>query len=145
MKKIVLAIFFVLASHFYGFTQCDQFLKQECLPVLGAFTDIGKRNLAVLLPGDTAQIGVTFYKLHQYRVVVCAQQSLGKVQFRLMDRKGAILFDSKKHNSPQYWDFNTQATQNVIIQLIVPAVPRTQVAQTGCVSVLVGFKGEDAK
>lgn len=142
MKKTILAIFFVFAAALYGYSQCDQFLKQECLPQLGQFTDMGKRNLAVLLPGDTAQIGVTFYKLHQYRVVVCAQQSLGKVQFRLMDRKGAVLFDSKKHNSPQFWDFNTQATQNVIIQLIVPQVAPTQVAQTGCVSVLVGFKGD---
>lgn len=143
MNRNLLAILFVFATASYGFSQCDQFLKQECLPQLGPFTDIGKRNLAVLLPGDTAQIGVTFYKLHQYRVVVCAQQSLGKVQFRLMDRKGIVLFDSRKHNSPQFWDFNTQVTQNVIIQLIVPAVPPTQVAQTGCVSVLVGFKGED--
>jgi hypothetical protein len=145
MKRILLVILVVFAASQYGLTQCDQFVKQECLPELGPFTDIGKKNIAVLLPGDTAQIGVTFYKLHQYRIVVCGQPSLGKIQFRLMDRKGSVLFDSKSHNSPQFWDFNTQATQNVIIQLVVPSVPPTQVAQTGCVSVLVGFKGEDGK
>lgn len=140
MKKALFAIFFVFVS-FYGFAQCDQFVKQECLPQLGTFTDMGKKNLAVLLPGDTAQIGVTFYKAHQYRIVVCAQASLGKVRFRLMTRNGNVLFDSKAHNDPSYWDFNVEATQNVVIQLIVPMVAPNQVAQTGCVSVLIGFKG----
>ena len=142
MRKPLLLIFFVIAFAFYGLSQCDEFVKQNCLPQLGPFTNIGKRNLAVLLPGDTAQIGVTFYKSHQYRVVVCAQPVLGKVRFRLMNRAGTVLFDSKSHNLPQYWDFNNEITQNVIIQLIVPSVSANQVAQTGCVSVLVGFKGE---
>lgn len=140
MKKAFFLILFVFAS-VYGFSQCDQFVKEECMPQLGSFTDIGKRNLAVLLPGDTAQIGVTFYKAHQYRVVVCAQQNLGKVRFRLLSRNGAVLFDSKAHNNPTYWDFNVGVTQNVVVQLIVPPVGSNQVAQTGCVSVLIGFKG----
>jgi len=142
MKKSVFVIFFMLVSTFYGLSQCDEFVKQECLPQLGTFTDIGKKNLAVLLPGDTAQIGVTFYRLHQYRVVVCAQPDLGKVSFRLMDRKGSVLFDSKSHNNPLFWDFNTQVTESVIIQLIVPSVAANQVAQTGCVYLLVGIKGQ---
>jgi hypothetical protein len=142
MKKLIFVIALVLVSTFYGLSQCDEFVKQECLPQLGSFTDIGKKNLAVLLPGDTAQIGVTFYREHQYRIVVCAQQDLGKVSFRLMDRKGSVLFDSKSHNNPLFWDFNTQVTENIIIQVIVPAVASNQVAQTGCVSVLVGFKGQ---
>ncbi len=125
--------------------QCDQYAKQQCMPVLGNFTDIGKKNIAVLLPGDTAEIGVTFYSTHHYRVVVCAQPELGKVGFRLLDKKGTLLFDSRKYNSPEYWDFNTQITQNVIIQLIVPRVSANQVAQTGCVAVLVGFKGDTDK
>jgi len=131
----------MLVLPFRGFAQCDRFLKQQCLPQLGSFTDMGKRNLAVLLPGDTAQIAVTFYKLHQYRVVVCAEASLGKVSFRILSRKGAVLFDSKTHNCPSYWDFNVEVTQNVVIQLIVPTVAPNQVAQTGCVSLLLGFKG----
>ncbi len=142
MRKPLLLIFFLIAFALYGLSQCDEFVKQDCLPQLGPFTNIGKRNLAVLLPGDTAQIGVTFYKSHQYRVVVCAQPVLGKVRFRLINRAGTVLFDSKSHNCPQYWDFNNEITQNVIIQLIVPSVASNQVATTGCVSVLVGFKGE---
>jgi|SRR6185312_11765282 len=142
MKKIIFVIVLVCSSVLYGLSQCDEFVKQECLPQLGSFTDIGKKNLAVLLPGDTAQIGVTFYREHQYRIVVCAQPDLGKVSFRLMDRKGSVLFDSKSHNNPRFWDFNTQVTENIIIQVMVPAVAANQVAQTGCVSVLVGFKGQ---
>jgi len=141
MKQGVLLLFLILIS-FQGLPQCDQLVSQECIPKLGTFTDIGKKNIAVLLPGDTAEIGVTFFRAHQYRVVVSAQQELGKVSFRLLDDKsGAVLFDSKTYNSPKFWDFNVQATQNVTIQLIVPKVPATQVAQTGCVALLVGFKG----
>lgn len=143
MNRIALVIFFLFFS-LSAFSQCDQFVQQECAPQLGTFNSEGKRNIAVLLPGDTAQLGVIFYKAHKYRVVVCAQQVLGKVRFRLMDRKGSVLFDSKDHNNPVFWDFNTQVTQSLTIQLIVPQVPKTQVAQTGCVSVLVGFKGADS-
>jgi hypothetical protein len=144
MKQGITLIFFLLLSY-CGFSQCDQFVQQVCSPQLGTFNSEGKRNIAVLLPGDTAQLGVTFYKDHKYRVVVCGQQALGSVRFRLLDRKGAVLFDSKQHNNPVFWDFNTQLTQNLVIQLIVPNVAANQVAQTGCVAVLVGFKGIDAK
>jgi hypothetical protein len=139
MKRALLILFVLFGVR--AFAQCDQFVQQDCAPQLGTFNSEGKRNIAVLLPGDTAQLGVIFYKDHKYRVVVCAQPELGKVRFRLIDRKGSILFDSKDHNNPIYWDFNTQVTQNLTLQLIVPDVDKTQVAQTGCVAVLVGFKG----
>ena len=142
MKKTTLILFFLFLS-LWGFSQCDQFEQQECAPLLGGYNNEGKRNIAVLLPGDTAQLGITFYKSHRYRIVVCAQQSLGNVRFRLLDRKGTVMFDSKDHNYPKFWDFNTQLTQNLLVQLIVPDVPKNQVAQTGCVAVLVGFKGVD--
>ena len=144
MKEIIASLFFIL-SFFSGYSQCDQFVQEKCAPQLGTFNDEGKRNIAVLLPGDTAQLGVTFYKSHSYRIVVCAQESLGKVRFRLLDKNGSVLFDSKEHNYPIYWDFNTQITQNLLIQLIVLSVPPNQVAQTGCVSVLVGFKGANSQ
>lgn len=138
MKNLALILFlFVFAP---AYSQCDQFVQQECAPLLGSYNSEGKRNIAVLLPGDTAQLGVTFYKSHSYRIVVCAQASLGKIEFRLLDNNGKVLFDSRQHNNPKYWDFNTQITQNLIIQLIVPAVAPNQVAETGCVAVLVGFK-----
>ncbi len=138
MKRLALIFFILGCVRAYG--QCDQFVQQECSPLLGTYNSEGKRNIAVLLPGDTAQLGVTFYKTHSYRIVVCAEQALGKVEFRLLDNLGKVLFDSKQHNYPKYWDFKTQLTQNLLIQLIVPSVPPNQVAQTGCVAVLLGFK-----
>ncbi len=142
MKNLSLTLLFFISIR--AFSQCDQFVGQECSPLLGSYNNEGKRNIAVLLPGDTAQLGVMFYKNHSYRIVVCAQQSLGKVEFRLLDNQGKLLFDSRQHNDPKYWDFNTQITQNLLIQLIVPSVAPNQVAETGCVGVLVGFKNMGA-
>lgn len=128
-----------------AYSQCDLFVQQECVPLLGSYNSEGKRNIAVLLPGDTAQLGVTFYKLHSYRIVMGAQKALGKVGYRLIDNKGKVLFDSREHGYPKFWDFNTQLTQNLLIQLIVPAVPPNEVAETGCVGLLVGFKAMNGK
>ena len=42
-------------------------------------------NTAVLYPGDKADMMLTFYSGQKYRLLVCSQEQLGDVAFRILD------------------------------------------------------------
>lgn len=137
-------IFFILAFgviNFSAFAQCKGFTKKECVPQIKPFTYNGQLNMAVLNPGDVAELIVTFYKGQDYRLFVCAQENLGKVEFKLLDSERNTIFYNKEHDLVNYWDFHSNATQQLIVQVRVPAIEEdVPVAPSGCVSILVGFK-----
>jgi hypothetical protein len=82
---------------------------------------------------------MTFYSGQDYRISVCAQDQLGKLQFNLMDVNRKVLFSNKDHDMSTAWDFNVKSTQQIIVEVIVPEV-KAAIQPSGCVSVLVGFK-----
>ncbi len=140
MKNLLLILGILLIS-FESFSQCKGFTKKECVPLLKPFTYNGQLNMAVLNAGDVAELIVTFYKGQDYRLLVCSQDNLGKVEFRLLDSQRNVIFNNKDHDMVNYWDFHSNATQQLIIQVIVPSVEEdVAVTPTGCVSILIGFK-----
>ncbi len=140
MKAIVLIIGTVLLSS-QVFSQCKGFTKKECVPQIKPFTYNGQLNMAVLNPGDVAELIVTFYKGQDYRLLVCAQDNLGKVEFKLLDSERNTLFFNKDHDMVNYWDFHSNSTQQLIVQVRVPTIEEeVAITPSGCVSILVGFK-----
>ncbi len=140
MKAIAIIIIATLFSA-HSFSQCKGFTKKECVPNMKPFTYNGQLNMAVLNPGDVAELVVTFYKGQDYRLFVCAQDNLGKIEFKLLDSERNTLFYNKDHDMVNYWDFHSNATQQLIVQVRVPALEEeVPVAPSGCVSILVGFK-----
>jgi hypothetical protein len=140
MKKII----FILIAGFLSYSaysQCKGFTKKECVPQIKPFTYNGQLNMAVLSPGDVAELVVTFYKGQDYRLFVCSQDNLGKVEFKLLDSERNTIFYNKDHDYVNYWDFHSNATQQLIVQVRVPPLDEdVAVAPTGCVSILIGFK-----
>lgn len=140
MKNLLLILGILLIS-IESFSQCKGFTKKECVPLIKPFTYNGQLNMAVLNAGDVAELVVTFYKGQDYRLLVCSQDNLGKVEFRLLDSQRNVLFNNKDHDMVNYWDFHSNATQQLIVQVIVPSVEEdVAVTPTGCVSILIGFK-----
>ena len=143
MKKYFLP--FIFASLFLGASltssaQCKKFTKTECLPHLKPYIYNGQLNSAILSEGDVAELLLTFHKGEKYRIYVCNQEQLGEVQFKVFDTKKNLLFDKSKHTKQAYWDFMSNATQQLIIQITVPeSVPRHDVLRNGCVTILMGF------
>ncbi|MBL4577578.1 MAG: hypothetical protein JKX74_03840 [Flavobacteriales bacterium] len=143
----IVVLLFALAAPLAGYAQCKGFAKRKCLPVLKPFIHNGQLNSTTLMEGESAELVMTFHAGQQYRVMVCAQETLKKIGFKMMDTDREIIFDSAEQNGAKNWDFNVNATQQMIILVEVPKpgkhaganLPGTLV-QSGCVALLVGFQ-----
>ena len=148
-KKLIplVVLLFALAAPLTGYSQCKGFAKRKCLPELKPFVHNGQLNSTTLMEGESAELVMTFHAGQQYRVMVCAQPSIKNIGFKMMDMDREIIFDSDEQDGAKNWDFNVNATQQMIILVAVPKpgkhasanLPGTLV-QSGCVALLVGFQ-----
>jgi ABC-type uncharacterized transport system ATPase subunit len=120
--------------------QCRSFTKKNCLTELEGYIQNDNYNSAILIPGDEAQLMLTFLAGQDYRLLVCSHPVLGEVTYEIFDAGGKRLFDSRK-NDPDvsYVDFNMETTQQLQVQVNVPET-RSAIMHEGCVTVLVGSK-----
>ena len=142
MKKLISVLsvaVLCLAMNFGAEAQCKTFIKNECKPKLAPYIYNGQMNSAVLNQGDFAELMLTFYSNQDYRIVVCSD-GLGDVTFRLLDLQGKELFTNADHNYTDYWDFSTNSTQLLTVEVSVPENNGSEEPKSGCVSILVGFK-----
>ena len=120
--------------------QCRGFTKKTGRPLVEPYIHNGQMNSAVLFPGDSAEIMLTFYSEQQYRLVICAEEQLGDVSYQVSDIGRNLIFDSKDSNS-KVFDFKVESSQQLIIAVAVPESDNTHdLKYQGCVAVLVGFK-----
>ena len=120
--------------------QCRGFTKKTGRPLVEPYIHNGQMNSAVLFPGDSAEIMLTFYSEQQYRLVICAEEQLGDVSYQVSDIERNLIFDSKNSNS-KVFDFKVESSQQLIIAVAVPESDNTHdLKYQGCVAVLVGFK-----
>lgn len=139
--KFIIAMAMLIALPMATHAQCKGFIKKTCLPRLKPFTTNGQLNNAVMAAGETAELQMTFYSGQEYRIIICSQEVLGKVSFKVYDSGKHELFDSKNTNDPSTWDFKVTSTQQLIILIEIPPLDSpNSIVPTGCVSVLVGFK-----
>ena len=145
--KLSLTVCIIIAS--FVFTtdaqgQCKRYTKKYCLPSLSPYMHNGQLTSAVLVPGDSADVQLTFNAGKEYRILVCNQEQIGNVQFKVLDKSRKILYKSDPKEANPSWDFKVENTQQFIIQLTVPAmkksIQKTNMVSTGCVALLVGFK-----
>ena len=141
LVKILFVSALVASFPIMGFSQCKGFTKKQCLPILEPYLYNGQLNSAVLSEGDVAELLLTFYGGQEYRVLVCSQDLIGKVEFKLLDTDRNEIFFNKEHDYTTNWDFNANSTQQLIIQvLVLQGAVKTDIANSGCVSIVVGFK-----
>ena len=139
----------VIACLFAAFTfsssanaQCKRWVKLNCLPTVqtDGFKFTGQMSTAVLVEGDEADMALSFSQGKTYRLMVCSQEILGEVEFQLKDKDGSVLFDSKD-SEEQYFDFNVESTQELILHISVPKSETThELTHHGCVSIMQGYK-----
>ena len=143
----IFLLFLVINLPLIGYSQCKGFAKRKCIPKLSPFIHNGQLNSTTLMEGESAELMMTFHSGQNYRVLVCAQESLEKVDFKLMDMDRNVIFDSEDQKSTNYWDFDVNSTQRFII-LVSAKKPGKHssgqlagtLVQSGCVALLVGFK-----
>ncbi len=121
------------------FSQCKTFTKNHCTPKLSPYIYNGQLNSAVLNEGDVAELMLTFYSNQDYRIVVCAADEIQPVEFSLKDNTGNVIFTNTEHDMIDYWDFHTNSTQQLRVEVSIPEDDNTKEHKSGCVSILIGF------
>jgi len=119
--------------------QCRAFTKNRCLPLLDGYVQNDNYNSAMLVPGDEAELLLTFYGGKEYRLAVCAHPILGRVDYEITDTSGESVFSGNSDSSGNF-DFKMANTQQLIVKLRVPVQQTTVSSHEGCVSVMIGSK-----
>lgn len=140
--KVVLAgfLFFAMAGNVSA--QCNQYAKKNCMPELNPFTHNGQLNIQQMAPGDEAELDLTFYSGMSYKLLICAQEAIGKARFQVFDSKDKVVFDNKDHDFASSWEFEVASTQKMKVVVIIPPGSKSanELSKVGCAAVLVGFK-----
>ena len=120
--------------------QCRSFTKKNCLTELEGYIQNDNYNSAILIPGDEAELMLTFLAGQDYRLVVCSHPVLGEVTYEIFDSRGKTLFDSRKGESNEtHVDFSVETTQQLQVKVQVPST-ETAIMHEGCVTVIMGSK-----
>lgn len=119
--------------------QCRAFTKNRCLPLLEGYVQNDNYNSAMLVPGDEAELLLTFYGGKEYRMVLCAHPILGKVDFEVSDTNGDSIYKGNSEEG-QVFEFKMANTQQLIVKIMVPKQQSAVSSHEGCVSVMLGSK-----
>jgi hypothetical protein len=139
-KNIFKIILLVLAFNTAAFGQCNTFAKLKCMPKLKPYLNTQQLCNTTLLSGDKTQLTSTFYYGDEYRLIVCAQEVLGKIQLNIRDASNNIIFTTKGYGTIM-WDFDVESTQDLTLEVVTPPVTANDTAdKSGCVSIILGFK-----
>ena len=130
---LALATLFAIQSH----AQCRNFTKKNCLPALDGYVQNDNYNSAVLIPGDEAELELTFLGDTDYRVAVCAHPVLGAVEFDVLDQNNIRLWSNSE--GADHLDFRMENAQRLRFRVKVPET-EAAILHEGCVSILVGSK-----
>lgn len=123
--------------------QCRSFTKKKCLPELEGYVQNDNFNSAVLIPGDEAELLLTFYAGKEYRLLVCGHPVLGDLEFEVLDTDDEVIYTNvdQEDKSDAKFDFKVATTQQLIVRIRVPEAESTStLIHEGCVSVMIGSK-----
>ena len=145
MKKFILtaiAAGFILPNVVNS--QCNSYSKRQCKPSLDPYSSV-QISSTLLRPGDVAEVMLTFYSGQTYRLLVCSQEQLGDVGFKLYDTDKALIHESEANSDAKSFDFKVASTQQLILEVEIPMTAQavSGVADEGCISVIIGMAQKD--
>jgi hypothetical protein len=121
--------------------QCKQFAKNTCKVGLAPYQHDGNYHAAVLLEGEEAELYKTFYSDTEYRIGVCGANTLGDIEFSVVDGNGKVLYSNKYNDFEWKWDFRLESSQQLKIVVKVPVTDGlAEEPKEGCVAIMFGFK-----
>ena len=131
----------ILGTTLNANAQCKAFAKKICLPELGAYTHDGNYHAAILVEGEEAELYKTFYSDMEYRVAICGEDKLPKVEFKVLDSDKNVLYSNKDANFAKTWDFKLQSSQQLKLVVKVSSFNKPgDTPASGCVAIMFGFK-----
>jgi len=145
MKSLayIAIVSFFMAVSFTGNAQCKNFAKKICKQELAPYIHDGNFNAAILTEGEDAELFKTFYAGQEYRISICSEETLPKVEFKILDVDKKLLYTNASNNYATSWDFKVEATQQLIIVVKIPTDEKNaDIPTSGCVAIMFGLKTE---
>lgn len=137
MKPTTLLLALVTLLAVQANAQCRTFTKKNCLPTLDGYVQNENYNSAVLIPGDEAELELTFLAGIDYRVAVCAHPVLGAVEFEVLDEQNIRVWSNT--DGADHLDLRVENAQRLKFKVRVPDTDAA-ILHEGCVSILLGSK-----
>lgn len=137
MKPTTLLLALVTLLAVQANAQCRTFTKKNCLPTLDGYVQNENYNSAVLIPGDEAELELTFLAGIDYRVAVCAHPVLGAVEFEVLDEQNIRIWSNS--DGADHLDLRVENAQRLKFKVRVPDTDAA-ILHEGCVSILLGSK-----
>ena len=137
MKHTTLLLALVTLFAAQANAQCRTFTKKNCLPILDGYVQNENYNSAVLIPGDEAELELTFLAGIDYRVAVCAHPVLGAVEFEVLDEQNIRVWSNSE--GADHLDLRVENAQRLKFKVRVPDTDAA-ILHEGCVSILLGSK-----
>ena len=137
MKPTTLLLALVTLLAVQANAQCRTFTKKNCLPALDGYVQNENYNSAVLIPGDEAELELTFLAGFDYRVAVCAHPVLGAVEFEVLDEQNIRVWSNSE--GADHLDLRVENAQRLKFKVRVPDTDAA-ILHEGCVSILLGSK-----
>jgi len=141
MKFIKYILPILILAPLLSNAQCRSFTKKKCLPQLDGYVQNDNFNSAQLIPGDEAELLLTFYAGKEYRLLICGHPVLGDLEFEVLDTDEELIYTNGDSEDKSSFDFKVATTQQLIVRVRVPENDlANQLIHEGCVSIMVGFK-----
>ena len=137
MKPTTLLLALVTLLAVQANAQCRTFTKKNCLPALDGYVQNENYNSAVLIPGDEAELELTFLAGIDYRVAICAHPVLGSVEFEVLDEQNIRVWSNS--DGSDHLDLRVENAQRLKFKVRVPDTDAA-ILHEGCVSILLGSK-----
>ena len=137
MKQTTLLLALVTLFAAQANAQCRNFTKKNCLPILEGYVQNDNYNSAVLIPGDEAELELTFLGGSDYRVAICAHPVLGAVEFDVVDEQNIRIWSNS--DGSDHLDFRMENAQRLRFRVKVPDTDAA-ILHEGCVSIVIGSK-----
>jgi len=141
MKLIKYILPILILAPLLSNAQCRSFTKKKCLPQLDGYVQNDNFNSAQLIPGDEAELLITFYAGKEYRLLICGHPVLGELEFEVLDTDEELIYSNLDNEDKTSFDFKVATTQQLIVRVRVPENDlASQLIHEGCVSIMIGFK-----
>ena len=118
--------------------QCKVFVR-TCVPELQPYIHDGGYQAVIMTEGEEAEVYKTVFAGQQYRLFVCADNTLPNVEFIVSDIRRNILFDNRKNNNAAVWNFKFDSSQQIKVTIRIPKSSQGGSQAFGCVGVLFGL------
>ncbi|NOU60615.1 hypothetical protein [Marinifilum caeruleilacunae] len=138
---LFITVLFFFSSSNTVFSQCKEFAKNECKPMLEGYMHDGNYNGVVLNIDEDVELHKAFFGGQKYRMVVCREDYLPPIHFKLLNSDFEVLYDNQEAGFANTYDFELEKSETLIISMkFVNDGEDYDKSMNGCVVILFGLK-----